>query len=350
MDIEKGSFSTASSITDGMATPIPVVARQSCFTRLALRLFPKNRSGSGKSNCFTSLNTNGSSQTLANKLATLKGAQEEESGAANMTVGFKMHDISDKLPLKGHYAIWTASKGYWLMEKKMIHPRSRPLFDKVFGKGSLKDIEAIPAAILPDYDNTVFGIFAQWTYDRGSRAMKSDCLFKETVCTREERVQTIDVIMELLFFAEDYKLDEFQDDVLELLINSCKEDKLPLDVSHAYECHNRTTHNSKIRAFFIDFVVFIIQEIDGSGNWRGKRAALNCGLSLNKRGTLLELCHLLEGGNIRHPYGMISDPRDAPSCVYHHHGRGEKCPHETLARSFVSKICKGKAWFRGVEL
>ncbi|TGO20289.1 hypothetical protein BPAE_0314g00110 [Botrytis paeoniae] len=334
MDIEKVSFSSASSITDGMATPMPEVARQSRFTRLALRLFSKTRSCAGQSNCFTGLYTNGSSQSLANKLATFEGAQEKESGAANLTVSFEVQNISDNLPLKDHYAIQMAN-GYWLIQKESVNRRSRPLFDMIFGKDSLKDISAVSAATLPNYQKIVLGIFVEWTDARGSRSMKSDNLFKEKVCTREERVQTIDIIMELLSFAEEYNLHEFQDDILELLVNSCKEDDLPLDVSHVQECHNRTTQDSKIRAFFIDFVVYIIQEIDGSGNLRGKKAALNCAISLNKRRTLLELYNLLEGGNIRHPYGMVSDPRDAPSCVYHHHGSEGKCPYETFAMSLV---------------
>ncbi|TGO40537.1 hypothetical protein BHYA_0035g00110 [Botrytis hyacinthi] len=351
MGIGKGSLSTCSIITEGMATPPPLFPRQSCFTRLALRLFPKTRSGASMSNCFTGLSTNRSSQSLANKLATLEGGQEKESEAANVTtIGIEFYGFPGRGPYKDHYAIKTTSNGYLVLKKEWVHGQGRPLLDKIFGKDSLQDINAYPAATLPDYEVTVLGLFVEWTYNRSSRSVKTDRMFKKKVCTRQQRVYTIDIIMELLFFAEQYTLHEFQDDVLELLINSCKEDDLPLDVAHAYKCHDRTTPDSKTRAFFIDFVAFIIQEIDTSRNWKAKKAALNCDLSFNTRKTLVESLHSLEGGKIRSSRGKLSDPRDAPVCVYHYHGQRENCPHKTLADSSVSELLNEKGSSPGIEL
>lgn len=98
MDNEKRSFDSASTVTDGKATPVPTAAPQSLFKRLALHLFSKGRSGSSKSNCFTGLSTNSSSRTLANKLAILDSARENGSEAANVTVGFKL-DAYVEFPL-----------------------------------------------------------------------------------------------------------------------------------------------------------------------------------------------------------------------------------------------------------
>lgn len=243
-----------------------------------------------------------------------------------------------KGPYKDHYAIKTTSYGYLVLKKEWVHGQGRPVLDKIFGENSLQDINAYPAATLPDYDVFVLEMLVAWTYNRGTRSMKTEHMFKKKVCSRQFRVYTIDLIMELLFFAEQYALHELQDDVLELLINSCKEDDLPLDVAHAYKCHDRTMPNSKIRAFFIDFVAFIIQEVDTSRNWKAKKVALNCDLTFNKRKTLVELLHSLEGGKIRSSRGKLSDPRDAPVCVYHYHGQRENCPHKTLADSSVSEL------------
>ncbi|KAF7885370.1 uncharacterized protein EAF01_011435 [Botrytis porri] len=329
-DIEKDSFSSASSFTDEKATPGPVVAPKFCFSRLALRLFPKSRSGSSKSNCFAGFNANGSSQSLPNRLATSKGVQEKESGAASVTVGLIFSDFPSIAPFKDHYAIKTTSNTHLILEKDWVHGQAKPLLDIVFGKDSFQDNSAYPAAILPDYDLTVLAMFVQWINDCAHRSMNTHHMFKERVCTRQERVQTIDIIMEILFFAEQYALHEFQDDILEVLISSCKEDNLPLDVSHAYNCHERTTPNSKTRAFFIDLVAFIIQEIDTSRNGKKKKATLNCDLSSNNKKTLVKLIQLLEGSKIRSSRGKLSDPRDAPVCVYHYHGDKEECPHKAL--------------------
>ncbi|KAM0176232.1 hypothetical protein ACHAPC_009293 [Botrytis cinerea] len=342
MDNEKRSFDSASTITDGKAIPVPTAAPQSLFKRLALQIFPKTGSGSGRSNCFTGLSTNSSSQTLANKLATLDSAQEKDSEAANVTVGFKLDAVQARLPLEGYYAIQTTSKGYYLMRKEMVNQRSIPLFDMIFGKDSLRDISAVPAATLADYDNFTLGIFVLWIRNRDSRSMIYDHLFEEKVCTREDRVETLDLMMKLLFFADRYSLHEFQDDLLELFIEISKEDSSPLDTVHVLKFHNQLSRNSKIRAFLIDIVAFTIKEIEDSRKYR-RKAALNCDLSFNKRESLVELRRLLHGGKIPFPYRKLSDPRDAPSCYYHHHGREEECPHKTVPSSLVSETCREKA-------
>ncbi|TGO11853.1 hypothetical protein BTUL_0100g00320 [Botrytis tulipae] len=342
MDIEKASFSSASSIADGKATPVPVVARQSWFKRLVLRLFPNDRSGSGKSKCFV-LHDSNSSQFLAHTLNTLKAVQEQTSAATLRDISFRMFDTPGKLPISGHYAIQTKDEEYFLIRKELVLRGSRPLFDKVFGKGSLKDSSAFPAAILPDFGNFILGIFVEWTYDRGIRWMQSDDTSDKEISPREANLEIIHFFMEILFFADRYSLGEFQDDFLELFIQLLKDDISPLDINHVRRFHRRISQDSKIRVFLVDWVAFIIQEIDASGKLKGKNAALNGDLSLNKRETLVELLHLLEGGKIRPPHGKFPDPRDAPSCVYHHHGSGQKCRQRVLAGSFMPKDFKVKA-------
>ncbi|KAF7867124.1 uncharacterized protein EAF02_009910 [Botrytis sinoallii] len=338
MDIEKVSFSTASNITDGKATPVPVVARQSWFKRLALRLFPKTRSGAGMSNCFGSHN-NSSSQSLANKLVTLKAAQEKVLATPPDLIVFQKFDAPGKFPILGHYAIQTKDEAYYLIRKELIHQRSRPLFDKVFGKGSLKDISAFPAAILPDFGNLPLGVFVEWTYDRGIRSMQSigDRDPDEEELSPLEKIAFIDYFTKILFFANRYSLYEFQDDFLELFIHYLKDDTSPMDIVHIRRFHKQLSQDSKIRVFLVNWVAFIIQEIDASGNLNRRDAGLHCALAFNKRDTLVELLHLLEGDKIRPPHGKFSDPRYAPGCVYHHHGSGEKCPHRISAVSFVEK-------------
>ncbi|KAF7917096.1 hypothetical protein EAE99_009425 [Botrytis elliptica] len=337
MDIEKVSFSTASSITDGKVTPVPVVARQSWFKRLALRLFPKTQSGAGMSNCFGSHN-NSSSQSLENKLVTLKAAQEKVLAAPPDIIVFQKFDAPGKFPISGHYAIQTKDEAYYLIRKELIHQRSRPLFDKVFGKGSLKDISAFPAAILPDFGNLPLGVFVEWTYDRGIRFMQSiEDPDEEVATTLEEKIEHIDYFTKILFFADRYSLYEFQDNFLELFIHYLKDDTAPMDIVDIRRCHKQLSQDSKIRVFLVDWVAFIIQEIDASGNLNRRDAGLHCALAFNTRNNLVELLHLLEGDKIRPPHGKFSDPRYAPGCVYHQHGSGEKCPHIISAVSFVEK-------------
>ncbi|KAF7957252.1 hypothetical protein EAE96_002839 [Botrytis aclada] len=343
MEFEKGSTSSASSISDGKTSSTPDVTRPSYFNRLALRLFPKTRGGFGKSNCFTGLDTNSSTQSLASSLATVYGAEEKVSGAANTKVGFNITQVHYKLPRKGYYSVQTG-EGYLDIPECMFNQQSRPLFDMIFGKDSLKDINAVPAAILPKYNKIILGIFAEWTRSCASKPMISGNMFHEVVCTRKERVQTVGVIMELLFFAEEYNVHEFQDEILELFINTCKEDNLPLDVSHVKACHKRTTQNSKIRAFFIDFMLFIIQNMDHPGVSRVRETVLNCDLSFKNEKVLVGLLRSLSGGKIGSSVGgKLPDPRDAPSCVYHHHGRDENCPHKVFASSSVFEIHEEKA-------
>ncbi|KAF7910332.1 uncharacterized protein EAE98_012148 [Botrytis deweyae] len=343
IDIEKISFGTASSITDGKATPVPVVARQSWFRRLALRLFPKTRSGAGMSNCFGSHN-NSSSQSLENKLVTLKAAQEKALAAPADVIVFQKFDAPGKFPISGHYAIQTKDEAYYLIRKELIHQRSRPLFDKVFGKGSLKDISAFPAAILPDFGNLPLGVFVEWTYDRGTRFIQSiEDSENEHECSPHDQSEFINCFTEILLFADRYSLHEFQDDFLEIFIYLLKMDTSPINIVHIRRFHKQLSQDSKIRVFLVDLVAFIIQEIDASGNLNSKNTALNCALASNKRYTLVELLALLEGDNIRPPHGKFSDPQYAPGCVYHHHGSGEKCPHRISAVSFLEKFIKKEA-------
>ncbi|KAF7926026.1 uncharacterized protein EAE97_010326 [Botrytis byssoidea] len=319
MDIEKVSFSSASSITDGKATPVPVVARQSRFKRLVLRLFSNSRSGSGKRKCF-GLHNSSSPQFLAHTLNTLKAVQDQTSAATPRDFSFQM------------------------FENDLVLPQSRPFFDKAFGKGSLKDSSAFPAAVLPEFGNITLGIFVEWTYDRGIRLMQSDDDTSDEENSSREAIRgTIHLFMEILFFADRYSLGEFQDDFLELFIQLLRDDNSPLNIYHVRRFHRRTSQDSNIRVFLVDWVAFIIQEIDASGKLKGKSSALNGDLSLNKRETLVELLHLLEGGKIRPPHGKFPDPRDAPSCIYHHHSSGQKCRQRVLAGSFMSKDFKVKA-------
>ncbi|TGO68889.1 hypothetical protein BOTNAR_0018g00110 [Botryotinia narcissicola] len=350
MDTEKVSFSSVSSIADGKATPVPVVAHQSWFKRLVLRLFSNARSGSGKGKSKSfGLHNSSSSQCLAHTLNTLKVIQEQTSAAAPRDFSFRI--TPDKLPISVHYAIQTKDEEYFLIRKELVLRRSRPFFNKIFGKGSLKDSSAFPAAILLDFGNIILGIFVEWTYDRGIRLMQSDDDTSDEENSPREAIRgIIHLFMEIIFFADRYSLGEFQDDFLELFIQLLKDDNSPLDIYHVRRFHRRISQDSKIRVFLVDWVAFIIQEIDASGKSKRKNSALNGYLSLNKRETLIKLLHLLEGGKIRPPHGNFPDPRNAPSCVYHHHGSGKKCRQRVLAGSFMQKDFKVKAKSRGLEL
>ncbi|KAF7903883.1 hypothetical protein EAF00_001217 [Botryotinia globosa] len=290
--------------------------------------------GSGKSKCL-GLHNSGSSQFLAHTLNTLKAVQEQTSAATPRDIYFRMFDTPGKPSVSGHYVIQTKD------EKQLVLRRSRPSFDKVFGKGSLKDCSAFPAAILPDFGNLILGIFVEWTYDRGIRLMQSDDESSdEENSSREAILERIDLFMEMLFFPTDTL------SVNSKMIFSNYSSTIgykPLDINHVRRFHRRISQDSRIRVFLVDWVAFIIQEIDALGKLKGKNAALNGDLSLNNRETLVELLHLLGGGKIRPPHGKFPDPRDAPSCVYHHHGSGQKCRRRVLAGSFMPKDFKVKA-------
>ncbi|KAF7875235.1 hypothetical protein EAF04_002407 [Stromatinia cepivora] len=189
------------------------------------------------------------------------------------------------------------------------------------------------AATLRDVDENVFGMFVMWTYNRANQNLQTQDLFNQQICTLDDRLRAIDIMMELLFFAEKYFFDEFQDEILQLLIDACKEDESPLCNFHARKCHENTSPESKTRAFFIDFVAFILQKIDTKGNWRERKVALNCNLAQSCEETLINLLDLLEGSSIGNSDKKLSDPREAPEYAYHQHGPRKACPHESPSNS-----------------
>ncbi|KAJ8064289.1 hypothetical protein OCU04_006635 [Sclerotinia nivalis] len=72
-------------------------------------------------------------------------AQEKVSTAAHMMINFKLMDFKGSLPAPGYHAVWMQLNRYMMLHTGYVE-QSRGLFERVFGKGSLKDITAVPAA------------------------------------------------------------------------------------------------------------------------------------------------------------------------------------------------------------
>lgn len=230
------------------------------------------------------------------------------------------------LPRPGYYAIRVESKpGHLLVHFRDVE-KERGLFDQVFGKGSLRDIKAVPAAILYDFDKKVLGMFVLWTRYRGSRRLEPQDLFDAQI-TREDRLRAIDTMLQLLFFAEKYVLDEFQDEVLRLLIDACKEEDMILDSSHVRQCLNHTSQASTTRFFCRDLLAFHRQELQREEIQNVKKVASASDLADNHEGVLTDLLDQLGGSEYRTPEKRLSDPREAPECTYHQHGSQKPCPY-----------------------
>ncbi|KAI9646423.1 hypothetical protein NHQ30_004415 [Ciborinia camelliae] len=350
-------FTTGAGTTTVMATP---TMAQSYPQKHAVLKFPNRQSGlkfskaensSSKSNSSgdsnsSGVNTPATATSLANRLATLKDAQEKASGAAHVMVNFKWDPTPiDTLPMPGFYTILIErNESYMALDFQWVE-RQRKLYEKVFGKDSLKkeDMAGLPSATLRDVDMEIFGMFVFWTQIRGSKLLQYEEIFiNAQICTREDRFNAIGTMMDLLFFAERFSLDEFQDEVLRLFIDTCKEDESPLNIIHAQQCHENTSRNSKTRAFFIDFIAFIIQEIKTAGHWKDKEAALNCDLSSCSPEDLAGLLDMLKGRSIRTSDGHLLDPRQAPKCTYHQHGPKKACPHKCFLLGLVGVV---SSWF-----
>lgn len=230
---------------------------------------------------------------------------------------------------KHDYIIAVGSKPEYCILSKSCIRKQRKMYEKVFGQdvlaNFLKDPSKFPAAVLPSDDPNAFGMFMGWTCVYRSARLDMTNLFDMQSCTREERLHTINTLLGLIFFADKYSLDEFQDEILRLLIETTKEDKSPLGIYHVRQVHEKTSMKSKTRRFMIDFLAYIVQELDDVF-----QTSVNCDLAQASEKLLVDLLDLLEGGEIRDSDGEVSDPREATNCVYHQHNSDEKCPHESF--------------------
>ncbi|KAJ8063420.1 hypothetical protein OCU04_008640 [Sclerotinia nivalis] len=118
-----------------------------------------------------------------------------------------------------------------------------------------------------------------------------------------------------------------------MIIDACKEDESPLCIFYARKCHENILLESKTRAFFIDFVAFILQKLYVKGNWREREVALNCDLAQSDEEILVDLLDLLEVSSIRNSDKKLSDPREASECTYHQRGPKKACLYESPRNS-----------------
>ncbi|ESZ91168.1 hypothetical protein SBOR_8455 [Sclerotinia borealis F-4128] len=303
---------------------------------------------------WSSVNTPDSAQSLANRLAAItvsqapisstdstwdgvktpdtaqstsnKLAEDERSAAAYMMSTFSWEKVLSKR--EWDFAIEVGRDGKsWLLRSTLVR-KERKLFDKIFGKYGLMDPTKFPAASLLDDDNDVFGMFLTWATARNMKPLNRYKLFQIQNCTREDRLRTIDTLLRLIYFADKYALDVFQDEVLRLLIEATKEERSPLGIYHVRQCHENTSPKSKTRLFLIDLIAFIVQENESERPWEERKTSVDCDLAQSNEELLVDLLDLLEGREIRASDGHVTDPREALDCVYHQYGSGEECPRD----------------------
>ncbi|KAI9646422.1 hypothetical protein NHQ30_004414 [Ciborinia camelliae] len=263
-------------------------------------------------------------KSFTNMLEGIENIQEPSANSC-MTFDFTPETWYGTLPHPGHFAILCSGE-YYLVRKELVEERA-DIFNKIFPEDTWKDITAVPAASLPDLHIDIFSMFIEWCRykPRGSQALEFDRFFESQPATREERLQTIDTLLNICFFAEKYGIAEFQDETLRLFINSCKEVGSPLGLYHMRRIYDETAPTSKTRLFAINFIAYIVQVMN-SERETGKPSVLACELGQCNEELLVDMLDLLEGGRVRDADGEMADQREAPECEYHQHGPGETCP------------------------
>ncbi|QSZ35776.1 hypothetical protein DSL72_006898 [Monilinia vaccinii-corymbosi] len=215
------------------------------------------------------------------------------------------------------------------IHRNILRPETRGYFKKVFGKRALKlSTSEGPCAYLPNDDWYTVGMFLRWTRHR-SLTSTDKFVYKKEICTKEERLDILQKVLNLNLFAEKYHITQLQDDALALFIQLCKEEGCPLKIAHVKKCYDNTTEHAKIRQFLLRFTLWIIRDHTRVEiQKRGWNLAEIISMNFTKKDSQLEtdlralIFHHSNGAGWKAP-----DPRRAPPCEFHQHDKDEVCPY-----------------------
>ncbi|KAI9646441.1 hypothetical protein NHQ30_004433 [Ciborinia camelliae] len=216
------------------------------------------------------------------------------------------------------------------IHSKLLRRKTRGYFEQVFGKGTLKlSPPESPCAHLPDDDWYTVGMFSLWTRRR-SLTSSDKFVHKKETCSKEERLDILEKVFNLNLFSEKYQITELQDDALTLFIQLCREEDSPLKIAHIKKCYEHTAEKSKFREFLKALLFYVLSRPleTEAYNKMGWDLTEIINMDKTRKDTKLEeeVMGLMSIATGQFP--DFPDPRNAPACEFHQHGKEEGCPYQ----------------------
>ncbi|KAI9054889.1 hypothetical protein LZ554_002033 [Drepanopeziza brunnea f. sp. 'monogermtubi'] len=181
-----------------------------------------------------------------------------------------------------------------------------PFFKAMF-KGNFKEA-ATQTATLPEDDPLAFELFLGW-------------LYRETV---DEISDATLYLIKLFGFAEKYTVVTLMDNTMDVLVVALKEKNLLFLQFHMEEIYQITHESSKMRVFASRCFAFALMTCQDTGVW--STTTLMSMTSTHRYEIVVDSLTLIPSLTLQ-GIGLFPDPRLAPLCDYHQHGKDEVCPY-----------------------
>ncbi|KAL2061900.1 hypothetical protein VTL71DRAFT_7278 [Oculimacula yallundae] len=199
-----------------------------------------------------------------------------------------------------------------------------PVFDRMFNGNFAEGQKA--EAILPEDDPDAFDMFASWLY-RGY--VTSPC---DGFGVHKRRQTPLDNFIRLLIFAEKYGLVGLADNTMDMLIEAQINDKSRPGEKMDAIAYEGTHEGSVLRLYISRSWAYTVLAYKDKEPW----ASSSIGPIGKKANELLAdgLSLLRDLNNVKPLAGkkLIEDPKLAPPCDYHQHGKDEVCPYAKLKK------------------
>ncbi|CAD6445991.1 ddd73f1f-742a-4757-be5b-9fa3cc2a2153-CDS [Sclerotinia trifoliorum] len=143
-------------------------------------------------------------------------------------------------------------------------------------------------------------------------------LFRET---------SLDTLWHLYIYAENYRLVDFQDILMNRIVSTYKNSRPSIfpNSRHMQLGYNRTGENSAARRFLTKCYAHLLNRNTKSPARPVCYNEILADAAKNADGLLLDTLNLMKWKGTT--YNAEWDPRDASPCLYHHHALGTKCPN-----------------------
>ncbi|KAL5316642.1 hypothetical protein ACEPPN_015691 [Leptodophora sp. 'Broadleaf-Isolate-01'] len=206
-----------------------------------------------------------------------------------------------------------------------IHKRllcqKAPVFDRMFS-GNFAEGQ-IGEALLPEDDPKAFDMFASW-------------LYRSTV--KDLGHEPGDFI-DLFAFAEKYGIVCLMDSTMDSFIGFLIKKKTRPGINHFPRAYARTHYGSKLRLFLSRIWAYGVLNEDDNGKWASSTLVPT---GEKAQEILIDGMTQLRGLNqskSRNGKKLLENPKLAPLCDYHQHGKDEVCPYAKQKRKLDDSNC-----------
>ncbi|EKD18615.1 uncharacterized protein L3040_002041 [Drepanopeziza brunnea f. sp. 'multigermtubi'] len=181
-----------------------------------------------------------------------------------------------------------------------------PFFKAMF-KGNFKEA-ATQTATLPEDDPLAFELFLGWVY-------------RDTV----NKLSHMTPYLKLFGFAEKYTVVTLMDNTMDALVAAFKEKNYLFHQVYMEEIYQITHESSKMRVFASRCFAFALMTCPDTGIW--STTTLMSMTSTHRDEILVDSLRLIRALKPENKISLFPDPRSAPLCDYHQHGKDEVCPY-----------------------